>query len=81
MHAAYCTPGEAGTGYGASLSLDLPVIVKALDRPSKRELNDSDNLSAVVDTWVENELPLPNGLEKDGIHWAVASENTHKVED
>ena len=73
-HGACSLLHAAGTGYGASLSLDLPVIVKALDRPSKRELNDSDNLlSAVVDTWVENELPLPNGLEKDGIHWAVAS--------
>ena len=73
-HGACSLLHAAGTGYGASLSLDLPVIVKALDRPSKRELNDSDNLlSAVVDTWVENELPLPNGLEKDDIHWAVAS--------
>ena len=73
-HGACSLLHAAGTGYGASLSLDLPVIVKALDRPSKRELNDSDNLlSAVVDTWVENELPLPDGLEKDDIHWAVAS--------
>ena len=73
-HGACSLLHAAGTGYGASLSLDLPVIVKALDRPSKRELNDSDNLlSTVVDTWVENELPLPDGLEKDDIHWAVAS--------
>ena len=73
-HGACSLLHAAGTGYGASLSLDLPVIVKALDRPSKRELNDPDNLlSAVVDTWVENELLLPNGLEKDDIHWAVAS--------
>lgn len=73
-HGACSLLHAAGTGYGASLSLDLPVIVKALDRPSKRELNDPDNLlSAVVDTWVENELPLPDGLEKDDIHWAVAS--------
>ena len=73
-HGACSLLHAAGTGYGASLSLDLPVIVKALDRPSKRELNDPSNLlSAVVDTWVENELPLPDGLEKDDIHWAVAS--------
>jgi len=73
-HGACSLLHAAGAGYGASLSLDLPVIVKALDRPSKRELNDPDNLlSAVVDTWVENELPLPDGLEKDDIHWAVAS--------
>ena len=73
-HGACSLLHAAGTGYGASLSLDLPVIVKALNRPSKRELNDPDNLlSAVVDTWVENELPLPDGLEKDDIYWAVAS--------
>ncbi|MEC7178638.1 MAG: hypothetical protein VXW28_05020, partial [Candidatus Thermoplasmatota archaeon] len=73
-HGACSLLHAAGTGYGASISLDLPVIVKALDRPSKRELNDSDNLlSAVVDIWVENELPLPDGLEKDDIHWAIAS--------
>ena len=73
-HGACSLLHAAGTGYGASLSLDLPVIVKALDRPSKRELNDPDNLlSAVVDTWVENELPLPDGLEKNDIYWAVAS--------
>lgn len=73
-HGACSLLHAAGTGYGASISLDLPVIVKALDRPSKRELNDSDNLlSAVVDIWVENELPLPDGLEKNDIHWAIAS--------
>ena len=73
-HGACSLLHAAGTGYGASLSLDLPVIVKALDRPSKRELNDNDNLLAtVVDTWVENQLPLPNDLQKEDIYWAVAS--------
>ena len=63
-HGACSLLHAAGTGYGASLSLDLPVIVKALDRPSKRELKDPNNLFAsVVDTWVENQLPLPDGLD------------------
>ncbi len=73
-HGACSLLHAAGTGYGASLSLDLPVIVKALDRPSKRKLKDHDNLlPTVVDTWVENQLPLPNGLGKEDIFWAVAS--------
>ena len=73
-HGACSLLHAAGTGYGASLSLDLPVIVKALDRPSKRKLKDHNNLlPTVVDTWVENQLPLPNGLVKEDIFWAVAS--------
>ena len=73
-HGACSLLHAAGTGYGASLSLDLPVIVKALDKPSKRQLNDSDNLlKSVVETWVGNNLPLPEGLELQDIHWAVAS--------
>jgi shikimate kinase len=73
-HGACSLLHAAGTGYGASLSLDLPVIVKALDKPSKRELNDSDNLlKSVVETWVGNNLSLPEGLEMQDIHWAVAS--------
>ena len=72
-HGACSLLHAAGTGYGAAISLDLPVIVKALDRPSKRALKDPDNLlTSVVDTWVENQLPLPDGLQKDAIHWAVA---------
>ena len=73
-HGACSLLHAAGTGYGASLSLDLPVIVKALDKPSKRELNDGDNLlTKVVEIWVENQLPLPKNLEKEDINWAVAS--------
>tara|TARA_B100001248_G_C27307590_1_gene420259 strand:- start:42 stop:941 length:900 start_codon:yes stop_codon:yes gene_type:complete len=73
-HGACSLLHAAGTGYGASIALDLPVIVKALDRPSKRRLDDPDNLfTAVVETWVSNDLPLPDGLESGDIHWAVAS--------
>jgi len=73
-HGACSLLHAAGTGYGASLSLDLPVIVKALDKPSKRQLNDPDNLlESVVETWIGNDLPLPEGLEMQDVHWAVAS--------
>ena len=73
-HGACSLLHAAGTGYGAAIALDLPVMVKALDKPSKRQLNDADDLLAsVVDIWVENDLTLPNGLETSDIHWAVAS--------
>tara|TARA_B100000963_G_scaffold68262_1_gene56497 strand:+ start:165 stop:1061 length:897 start_codon:yes stop_codon:yes gene_type:complete len=73
-HGACSLLHAAGTGFGASISLDLPVIVKALDKPSKRVLRDSDNLlDAVLDAWTERDLPLPEGLIKEDIHWAVAS--------
>ena len=70
-HGACSLLHAAGTGYGASLSLDLPVIVKALDRPIKRELNDPDNLLGnVVESWLASGMRLPEGLEKEDIHWA-----------
>ena len=73
-HGACSLLHAAGTGYGASIALDLPIIVKALDRPSKRQLEDSDGvLRAVVEAWVSNGLALPEGLEANDIHWAVAS--------
>ena len=73
-HGACSLLHAAGTGYGASIALDLPIIVKALDRPSKRQLGDFDGvLPAVVDAWVSNGLALPEGLEANDIHWAVAS--------
>ena len=78
-HGACSLLHAAGTGYGAAIALDLPVMVKALDKPSKRQLNDEDNLlTSVVDTWIENNLILPDGLEPRDIHWAVASKDTSK---
>ena len=62
----------AGTGYGCSLPVDLPVMVKLLDAPSKRELNDPDELlTSVLDAWESKNLPLPK--DRDSLHWAVAS--------
>ena len=73
-HGACSLLHAAGTGYGASIALDLPIIVKALDKPSKRHLKDSnDVLKSVVEVWVSSGLTLPDGLEPSDIHWAVAS--------
>ena len=44
-HGACSLLHAAGTGYGAAIALDLPVMVKALDKPSKRQLNDADAVS------------------------------------
>ena len=56
------------------MGLNLPVAVRCLDKPSKREISDPDGLlPKVVDAWVSADLPLPNGLSKEDIHWAVMS--------
>jgi len=60
----------AGIGYGASLALDLPVNVRLLDAPPRREVDDPDGLlDAVVTAWTEAGHPLPEGE----FHWAVRS--------
>ncbi len=60
----------AGVGYGASLALDLPVVVTLLDKPSRRELDDPDGLlEATVGAWKEAGHELP-GTE---LHWSVTS--------
>ena len=54
-HGACSLLHAAGTGYGSSIALDLPVAVRLLDRPSKRDLDDPDGLlDSVVKTWIEN---------------------------
>lgn len=73
-HGACSLLHAAGTGYGASIALDLPVAVRLLDKPSKRELDDPDGLlDSVIKIWVENGYDLPNGLEPNQLFWAVAS--------
>ncbi|MGB0489892.1 MAG: hypothetical protein ACPHK3_07200 [Candidatus Poseidoniaceae archaeon] len=60
----------AGIGYGASLALDLPVNVRLLDAPPRREVDDPDGLlDAVVNAWTEAGHPSPEGE----FHWAVRS--------
>ena len=52
----------AGLGYGASLALDLPVVATLLDKASRRELDDPDNLlAAVLESWTAAGHQLPPG--------------------
>ena len=61
----------AGIGYGASLGLDLPVKVRLLDAPARREVNDPDDLlNAVLDAWSGAGHPLPAGT----LAWSVRSD-------
>lgn len=61
----------AGLGYGASLALDLPVVVTLLDKTSRRELDDPDDLlGAVLESWTIAGHQLPTGE----LHWSVKSE-------
>jgi shikimate kinase len=65
----------AGLGYGASIGLDLPLAVRLLDRASKRDVDDPDELlPAVVDAWLAGGFKLPNDLTKEELHWAVISQ-------
>jgi|TARA_B100000965_G_scaffold220808_1_gene184748 shikimate kinase len=71
-HGACSLLHAAGTGYGASMSLDLPLAIRLLDKPSKRQLDDGDQiLSFVVQSWQKagHELPIP----EEDINWAVQS--------
>jgi shikimate kinase len=73
-HGACSLLHAAGTGYGSSIALDLPVGVRLLDKPSKRDLDDPDGLlDSVIKIWTENGYDLPNGLGPEQIFWAVAS--------
>jgi shikimate kinase len=56
------------------MALDLPITVRLLDRPSKREVDDSDGvLNHLLDAWLAAGLPLPQGFERDDLHWGVNS--------
>lgn len=73
-HGACSLLHAAPLGYGASIALDLPITVRLLDRPSKREVNDPDGLlNAVLDVWIEGEHSLPESYEKENLHWGVNS--------
>lgn len=65
----------AGLGYGASIGLDLPLAVRLLDKPSKRKINDPDELlPAVLDAWIAGGFKFPNEMAKDDLYWAVMSQ-------
>lgn len=71
-HGACSLLHAAGTGYGASMALDLPILVRVLDKKSKREVHDNDGvLPHIVAAWVAAGHELP--IEQESLHWAVQS--------
>jgi len=71
-HGACSLLHAAGTGYGASMALDLPILVRVLDRKSKRDVHDDDGLLAhIIEAWKAAGHPLP--IEEENMHWAVQS--------
>ena len=73
-HGACSLLHAAGLGYGASIALDLPVAVRLLDSPSKRDLDDPDELlDQVLAAWTAAGHELPEGKPAEAFHWAVAS--------
>jgi len=65
----------AGLGYGASIGLDLPLAVRLLDKPSKRDIKDPDELlPAILDAWIAGGYEFPKGLAKEELFWAVMSQ-------
>ena len=73
-HGACSLLHAAALGYGACVALDLPITVRLLDRPSKREVIDEDNvLQHLLESWVNGEHTLPEGFEPQDLHWGVNS--------
>ena len=73
-HGACSLLHAAALGYGAGMALDLPVTVRLLDRPSKREVSDDDGvLEALLSAWMNAGHPLPEGFDRDDLHWGVNS--------
>lgn len=71
-HGACSLLHAAGLGYGASMALDIPVAVRLLDKPSKRGIDDPDNLlSETLKVWQEKGHSLP--AAEDELHWATLS--------
>ena len=71
-HGACSLLHAAGTGYGASMAIDLPILVRVLNKKSKREVNDTDGLLPhIVDAWKNAGHALP--IDEENLHWAVQS--------
>ena len=74
-HGACSLLHAAALGYGANIALDLPITVRLLDRPSKRDVKDDDGLlQRLLEAWVEAKYPLPEGYQIEDLHWGVKSE-------
>ena len=73
-HGACSLLHAAALGYGACVALDLPITVRLLDRPSKRAVVDPDDvLHHLMEAWINEQHPLPEGFESDDLHWGVNS--------
>ena len=73
-HGACSLLHAAALGYGASIALDLSITVRLLDKPSKSEVVDDDNLlDSILHVWIEASLPMPKGFQRDELHWGVKS--------
>ena len=73
-HGACSLLHAAALGYGACVALDLPITVRLLDRPSKREVVDPDDvLRHLMEARINEQHPLPEGFESDDLHWGVNS--------
>ena len=78
-HGACSLLHAAALGYGANIALDLPMTVRLLDRPSKREVRDNDGVfDALLQAWVEAGYPLPDGFQAEELHWGVVSKIPRK---
>ena len=65
----------AALGYGAAMALDLHVTVRLLDKPSKREVLDGDGvLTALLEAWIAEGHPLPDGHAENDLHWGIKSD-------
>ena len=73
-HGACSLLHAAALGYGAAIALDLPVTVRLLDRPSKRNVTDDDGvLDEIMNAWLNAGYPLPEGHQRADLHWGVNS--------
>ncbi|WP_338172415.1 hypothetical protein [Candidatus Poseidonia alphae] len=73
-HGACSLLHAAALGYGASIALDLPMTVRLLDKKSKRDVHDHDNLFAsILQVWMDAGLALPKGFTSEQLHWGVNS--------
>ena len=78
-HGACSLLHAAALGYGANIALDLPITVRLLDRPSKREVHDNDGvLKALLQAWIEAGHSLPEGYQAEELHWGVVSKIPRK---
>jgi len=74
-HGACSLLHAAALGYGSAIALDLPVIVRLLDKPSKREMLDGDGvLIALLEAWINAGHPLPARHTKEDLHWGIKSD-------